>query len=713
MHRDSLNQRGPAFRRRVAAAAAPMVFAGLLMCAAVPPSPSNSTAKDAKKPSGKSEVTVTTPRMTMPLKETPASVSVVTPQTLRNMPRAFSADEALDLVPGVRVENQYDGEVVHLYIRGQGVLSEHGLRNITVLLDGIPLDDPTGFVRDLFDVDWSTVKRVEVLKGPSGALYGGGASGGVVSIRTQDGPPKQGVEAFFTGGSHGFLKAMVEDGGTQGALNYRVAAARTLGDGYRDHTAFHATNLYGKFHWQASPRFEMTALVYGVGHFNEIAEGLNAEQVDQNPVQANPDAAAFNEYQKTRRITAGLTGRVALTTRQNLSFSAYGRKTRYREAVPSSVDHATYTNPGAMFQWNLMTGKGHVRNHAAAGIDASWQTIDEYAHPNMGGAVEGPALLSDETIHQGGGGVYVMDKVSLGSAWTVMASLRRDRIYQNLEDHLALGGDNLSGAADFSKTTGRFGAAWSPLPSLSVYADWGQGFTPPSTEELLNNPAHIGGFNQSMSASTSRQVEAGARGTAGGSLYYDAAVFRMTTDNDFQRYRVPSRPLETFYRNTGATRRTGLELYLAWHPLTDLAVRTAYTYSDFIYTSYEPDAASVVGGRLPNIPEHMASLDVQYTPGDHWIVGGGFRLQNRLYVDPANTVWTGGYTLFNARLAYRWTGKTHAGEIMLSGRNLLDKNYIAFTEPDPDGNYFQPGPGREVFLGIRLRFGGFAADPYP
>jgi len=29
---------------------------------------------------------------------------------------------------------------------------------------------------------------------------------------------------------------------------------------------------------------------------------------------------------------------------------------------------------------------------------------------------------------------------------------------------------------------------------------------------------------------------------------------------------------------------------------------------------------------------------------------------------------------------------------------------MAFTEPDPDGNSYQPGPGREGFLGLTVTF---------
>jgi len=98
-------------------------------------------------------VTVSAPRMDIPLKETPAATTVVSDLTLRSLPRTVGAEEALQSVPGVKVDNQADGERVHMSIRGQGLLTERGIRGITVLLDGIPLNDPSGFVPDLFDVD--------------------------------------------------------------------------------------------------------------------------------------------------------------------------------------------------------------------------------------------------------------------------------------------------------------------------------------------------------------------------------------------------------------------------------------------------------------------------------------------------------------------------------------------------------------------------------
>ena len=74
----------------------------------------------------KLEVVVTASRIEIPLKENPSATTVMGEEALNNMPRSVAAEEALFLVPGVKVENQANGERGHLYIRGQGILSERG-----------------------------------------------------------------------------------------------------------------------------------------------------------------------------------------------------------------------------------------------------------------------------------------------------------------------------------------------------------------------------------------------------------------------------------------------------------------------------------------------------------------------------------------------------------------------------------------------------------
>ncbi len=652
-------------------------------------------------------VVVTASRIDIPLKESPAATSVVTDLDLRSMPRGIAADEALKLVPGMKIDNQANGERVHMSIRGQGLLTERGIRGIKVLLDGLPLNDPTGFAPDLFDVDWNSVERVEVIRGPSSALYGGGAAGGVVSILTRDGTSKAiGGEASVVGGSNAFSKAFSELGGTARGINYRVSASHNQGDGYRDHAAFDATNLYGKFSWRLGATGRLTAIVAATRYFNENAEGLNLSWLNQDRRMANPDALTFNEYQNTRRITSGVTGQVNLASHQELAFSAYYRHTRWRESVPSSVQHRTFETPGAILQYRMHHGNGWLRNHFTAGADLDWQVIDEYRRPNQGLGNEGPGLLSQQAIHQRNVGLYLLDRLEFGRQWSLTLDARSDHIRNTLDDHLRLGGVDLSGLANFKKITGRVGASWNPNDRVGFYTSWGQGFLPPATEELANNPLHQGGFNTGLVPATSWGQEVGARGSLRQQLTYDVAVFRLDTKNDFGRYRVPSRPLETFYQNAGSSRRYGVETALGWYPRDLFAARLSYTFSDFNYTDIQSLFGNFHDKIMPNAPRHQAYLDLEYPFLSHWVAGLSGEMQSRSYVDATNSLWADGYGLLHARFGFRWKTDWYLAEIMASGRNMLGSEYIAFTEPDPDGNSFQPAPVAEFFITARVWFAG-------
>jgi iron complex outermembrane receptor protein len=651
-----------------------------------------------------SAIVVTAPRIAVPLGENPAATRLVGSEVLSAMPRSIAVDEAVSLVPGVKVDNQADGKRVHMSMRGQGILSEHGVRGINVLLDGLPLNDPTGFAADLFDVDWSTVGLVEVQRGPAASLYGGGSSAGVLNITTADGAaaPASGL-ASGTYGSNGFWRTTGQIGGSLGALNYRTSYTHSAGDGYREHTGFHGDNVYAKAHWQAAPRLRLTPVLWYTDFFNQNAEGLNLTWLAQDRRQANPDALTYNEYQRTRRVTGGVTGQLDLPATQSLSFTGFLRRTGYEESVPSSVVHRTMVAPGASLQYAIRASTGSLQHHVSVGSDLQWQAIDEFRHPNLGGAREGPGLLSDQTLRQGGVGAFALDRIELGRHWGAMLNVRYDRIQNRLADHLQVGGVDLSGDASFDRVTGRVGLTWSPSATLNLYASAGQGFLPPATEELDANPDQIGGFNQSLRAAVSWGQEIGARGTLGSAVVFDVTVFHLTTDRDFDRYRVPSRPLETFYRNAASSRRYGVETYLGWAPAERVLLQAAYTYSDFRYTNAISAYGDVRGHALPNSPRHQLRADGRYTLTTHLTLGLGAEVLSDWYVDPGNATTVNGYALMHVRAGYRMRLGGLDAEATLSVRNVFGKQYIAFSEPDPDGNSYQPAAEREVFLGLQFQ----------
>jgi iron complex outermembrane receptor protein len=670
--------------------------------------------KIAAKAETQVEITVTAPRVEIPLKKNPAATTVVETPILKTTPRTIAIDEVMKLVPGVRVDNQADGERVHLSIRGEGILTERGTRGIRTIVDGIPLNDPSGYISDFYDVDWATVRRIEVLRGSAAAFYGSSSSGGIINIMTRDGGPDPfSGAATLVRSAYGLKKGQAEMGGTTGLMNYNITGSMLTGDGYRDQSAYKADNARGKFAFTLSPTVKITAILGWTDFFNQNPEGLNLDWFSSDPKvlrrRANPDAYTFNEYQKTQRGTGGLTSSIGLGANLDLAVSAYYRHTKYEEAVPSSVIHRDMDTPGFTFQLNHKAGQGRVKNHLSAGLDFAWQTIDEFKHPNLGDAVEGPGLLSDQTMSQTGAGVFLLDRLELGPEWGVSGIVRYDRVTNKLADHLQAGGIDLSGDVAYKRATGRLGLTWNPAADFGLYASWGTGFLPPGTEELVNNPYAQGGYNMELVAATSAGEEIGARGAINPSLSYDVALFRLGTKNDFGRYRIVTRPLETFYGNVGSTNRYGIETTLAWFPVEAVALRLAYTYSHFKYETVDTLTGETLDGTwVPNIPQHQLYADAQYRVTRDLTAGAALEYVSAWYIDSTNRILENGYgrtdpyALVHVRLSYRFESGGTPFELFLAGRNIFNVLYYGFTEPDPDGNSYQPAATAEWSLGLRV-----------
>jgi iron complex outermembrane receptor protein len=662
----------------------------------------------------KVEIAVTATRIEIPLRKNPAATTVVETALIRTAPRSIAIDEVLKLVPGVKVDNQADGERVHLSIRGEGLLTERGTRGIKTLVDGIPINDPSGYVSDFYDIDWAGVRRIEVLRGPAAAFYGSGSAGGIINVLTRDGgtgPVSAGADLVRS--SYGLKKGLATVGGTTGALNYSLSGSMLTGDAYREHSAYKADNAWGKFAFAVSPRVKVTAIAGWTDFFNQNPEGLNLNWFSADPEtlrrKANPDAYRFNEYQDTARATAGVVSSIDLARNLDLAVTAYYRNTRYEEAVPSTVIHRGFDTPGTMVQINLTTGSGRLVNHLSAGADYAWQSIDETKYPNLGLAVEGPDPVADQTMTQTGGGVFLLDRLELGPHWGIFASARYDRVTNRLDDHLMAGGSDLSGEVVYEEPTGRIGVAWNPLADFGLYASWGTGFLPPGTEELINNPYALGGYNTQLVPATSSGAEVGARGSVGRTLSYDVALFYLATENDFGRYRIPTRPLETFYGNVGSTHRYGLETSVAWFPVESLALRAAYTYSHFKYVTVATLTGDVYEDTwLPNSPPHQLYADAEYRVSRAVTAGASLEYTDAWFIDATNELYPNGYgrtdpyTLVHLRLGYRFSAGGVPLELVLAGRNIFNALYYGFTEPDPDQNSYQPAPTAEWTLSLRF-----------
>ena len=127
------------------------------------------------------EVVVISSKYPVALSEVIGSVNVVNFEDIEKR-QVTDLKDLLEATPGVTVSRDFNsGRTFNdgISIRGMG-----GQR-VNFLVDGIRVGEVyVGYGRDL--VDTSLLKRVEILKGPSSALYGSDGLAGVVSYLTKD-----------------------------------------------------------------------------------------------------------------------------------------------------------------------------------------------------------------------------------------------------------------------------------------------------------------------------------------------------------------------------------------------------------------------------------------------------------------------------------------------------------------------------------------------
>jgi iron complex outermembrane receptor protein len=157
----------------------------------------------------------------------PAALSVVDQTDIQQGQPTLGPDESIVRIPGIFPQNRFNFvQDLRLSIRGFGARAAFGIRGIKILVDGIPETLPDE-QSQADSIDLGSAQSIEVMRGPASALYGN-AAGGVISIITEDGPPRPFVEARTTHGEFGLWKMQLKSGGQMGPLNYlaNISAGR-------------------------------------------------------------------------------------------------------------------------------------------------------------------------------------------------------------------------------------------------------------------------------------------------------------------------------------------------------------------------------------------------------------------------------------------------------------------------------------------------------
>lgn len=160
---------------------------------------------------------------------TPAAVYVITQEDIRRM-GVTSVPEALRSVPGIEVA-RIDADKWAVTSRG---FNSRYASKLLVMVDGRSLYSPSfsGVLWESLDLYMSDIDRIEVIRGPGGAIWGANAVNGVVNIITRDASASAGTEGMATVGSLERASFAARYGSEYGDdTHYRVygKASRTVG----------------------------------------------------------------------------------------------------------------------------------------------------------------------------------------------------------------------------------------------------------------------------------------------------------------------------------------------------------------------------------------------------------------------------------------------------------------------------------------------------
>jgi iron complex outermembrane receptor protein len=625
---------------------------------------------------------------------------------LRTTP-GMALDEALGGVPGVQVDNRFNyalGE--RISVRGFGARAQFGVRGVRVLVDGIPATMPDGQT-SLNHVDLGTLGRAEVIRGPASALYGN-ASGGV--IRLAGAPPPAvpfGSEYQATGGSDGLLRLRTTLGGQTAGISYQATLSRLDFEGYRRHQGAESTLGSARAGFplaggQAALAFH--AVNYDAQNPGSLSDSLL--RVDRTQAFANNVAQNTGEEGRHRELGATWSAPLGAAL---LDVSAYGVVRALTNPIPNRVITLDRRAGGARAALTLPLPFPALDADARLTLGGSvdGQRDDRQNHVNVKGSPGALALNQLEHVSVASGFTELV--APLGARADLLGALRYDRHRFSVRDRLATGTDpDDSGARAMDAWSPTLGVSVHPSTALTVYGNVATAFETPTTTELANRPDGAGGFNPELRPSRTTSYELGAKGRAAPWLRYEVAGYRARVRDELIPFEVAGAPGRQFYRNAGSATHRGVEAALDAAPARWLSARLAYTWTDARFRDYTVGAASFAGNRLPGVAPHRlaGTLAVEGRWGAFAEVSGRYAAATP--ADDANTAASPGYAVWDLRAGWDGARRGWAHLTPVVGiTNVFDRDYNAAVTINAFGRrYYEPGPGRSAYVGLRVAFGG-------
>ncbi|MEO0997261.1 MAG: TonB-dependent receptor [Pseudomonadota bacterium] len=656
------------------------------------------------------EIVVTATRLETTLMTVPASVSVIGRDDVQLGRQLLGLDESLAAVPGVFLQDRYNfAQDLRISIRGFGARSSFGIRGVKIVVDGIPESLPDGQAQS-DGIDLGSVERIEVLRGPSSALYGN-ASGGVISITTERPPEQPFVATRLMSGADGFRRYALKAGGRAGRVGYMLNASDLGYDGFREHAETENTQFNARFDLALG---DDSRLGIVAGHTDQpVANdpgGVNADDAAANPRAARPQNVAFDAGEALDQQRLGVTYEKAFNDRQRLTLRNYYLWRDFGNRLP-------FENGGIVRFDRLFAGGGAAYEHdldwfgrrlsLATGLDVERQRDERQRFDNLAGVQGAETLNQIETVTSTG--AYAQARWQASPRLTVTAGLRFDSVRFDVDDRFVGDGDD-SGARTLEEFSPMFGVSFAPSPAVTVFGTVSTAFETPTTTEFAN-PAG-GGFNPAVEPQQATNRELGVRGSLPRRSRYELAAFVIDVEDELIPFELAGQPGRDFFANAGESERRGIEAAFVSEPVDGLTLTLAYTWSEFEFERFvdgDGDGNDFSGNALPGIPEQVIRGEAVYRHPAGWFAGADVLSVDEVPLNNAGTVAASAYTVANLRAGFSRNIGAWQLAPFFGINNLNDETYSANVRINAfGGRFFEPAPERNFYAGVSLRydFGG-------
>ncbi len=651
----------------------------------------------------------------MALREVPQSVSVVTRDNMND--RAVqSVSEAMLYSANVNAQ-RYGADVRSDYFTVRGFPADLYLDGLRIPQIASQSGGYSGFV-----VEPYSLESVEILRGPSSALFGQSNVGGIVNMVSKRPQAEAAHEVYLRAGSFG-RKELGFD--TTGSINNDPRLTYRLNGMFRDSDTSYDFGKNNRFAINPSiawrPDAETSLIVSGgylkddmgqagviIPAYGSVLPSPSGQSIARDFSDGDPRNAVYKKeigyvgYAFEHRFND------TFTLRQNFRYSHM--KTDYRNlftgVLPSSGWNG-YTIPRTNYlaqpeldaiafdtQLESRFETGPLSHTLLFGVDQQWQRLDNYTASASGPSQDLFNPTFDKSItrlspttrllqKQYQTGIYVQDQIEAGNLRVTLGG-RKDFARIDSEQTTLSTGRSVDYDQNPDKFTGRVGVAYIFDSGFVPYALYSTSFLPTLT--LADTP---------LKPTTGTLKEVGVKYAPEGEDYsLTLSAFEAEQQNVVNR-------ISGIYYQTDEVRVRGVELEGTARLWNRLNVTGGLSFQD-PEVSESQNPAQI--GKLPyTVPKNQQSLFVSYdmplpeSVDGTLVVGGGVRRIGKTAGDTLNTFYVPSYTLLDAFLRYDLGNY----RLQVNATNLGDKKYVAGCNSTSQC-YF--GQGRSVVATTSVRW---------